>query len=33
MIAAAAYDNWVALGLAVATIGYLIAVLILPERF
>ena len=33
MIASAAYDNWVALGLAIATIGYLVAVLIFPERF
>lgn len=33
MIAVAAYDNWVALGLAAAIIGYLVAVLIFPERF
>ena len=33
MIAAAAYDNWVGLALAVAAIGYLVAVLIFPERF
>lgn len=33
MIAAASYDNWIALGLALATIGYLVAVLIFPERF
>ncbi|MGB8861944.1 MAG: potassium-transporting ATPase subunit F [Ilumatobacteraceae bacterium] len=33
MIAAEAYDNWVGLGLAVAALFYLIAVLIFPERF
>ena len=33
MIAAASYDNWVGLALAVAAIGYLIAVLVFPERF
>jgi K+-transporting ATPase KdpF subunit len=30
---AAAYDNWVGLGLAVAAIAYLVVVLIHPERF
>jgi len=33
MIAAAAYDNWVGLALAVGAIFYLVAVLIFPERF
>lgn len=33
MIAAASYDNWIGLGLAVVAIGYLIAVLVFPERF
>jgi K+-transporting ATPase KdpF subunit len=33
VIAAHAYDNWVGLALAVAALGYLIAVLIFPERF
>ena len=33
MIAAAAYDNWVGLALAVLAIGYLVGVLIFPERF
>jgi K+-transporting ATPase KdpF subunit len=33
MIAAASYDNWVALALAVAALGYLLAVLVFPERF
>jgi K+-transporting ATPase KdpF subunit len=33
MIAAAAYDNWIGLGLAVGTLIYLFAVLIFPERF
>jgi hypothetical protein len=33
MIATAAYDNWVGLGLAVAALFYLVAVLIFPERF
>ncbi len=33
MIAAAAYDNWVGLALVVAAIGYLVAVLVFPERF
>lgn len=33
MIAAAVYDNWVALALAVAALGYLLAVLVFPERF
>ena len=33
MIAAAAYDNWIALGLAVLVLGYLVAVLVFPERF
>ena len=33
MIAGAAYDNWVGLGLAVAALFYLVAVLIFPERF
>lgn len=33
MIAAAAYDNWVGLGLAITAIFYLVAVLIFPERF
>jgi len=33
MIAAAGYDNWVGLGLAVLGVLYLIIVLISPERF
>lgn len=33
MMATAAYDNWVGLGLAVAALFYLVAVLIFPERF
>ena len=33
MIATAAYDNWVGLGLAVLAIAYLVGVLIFPERF
>jgi hypothetical protein len=33
VIAAAAYDNWVGLGLAIVAIVYLLAVLIFPERF
>ena len=33
MIAAAAYDNWVGLALSIVAIGYLIAVLVFPERF
>ncbi|HQZ37181.1 MAG TPA: potassium-transporting ATPase subunit F [Ilumatobacteraceae bacterium] len=33
MIATEAYDNWVGLGLAVAALFYLVAVLIFPERF
>ena len=33
MIAAAAYDNWIGLALAIAAVGYLIAVLVFPERF
>jgi len=33
VIASAAYDNWVGLGLAICAIGYLVAVLIFPERF
>ncbi len=33
MIAAESYDNWVGLGLAVAALFYLVAVLIFPERF
>ena len=33
MIATAAYDNWVGLGLAVAAVLYLVAVLLFPERF
>jgi K+-transporting ATPase KdpF subunit len=33
MIAAAAYDNWIGLALAVVTLAYLVAVLIFPERF
>ncbi len=33
MIAAAAYDNWVGLGLAIAAVVYLVVVLIFPERF
>jgi K+-transporting ATPase KdpF subunit len=33
MIAAAAYDNWIGLALAVVALGYLIAVLVFPERF
>lgn len=33
MIAAAAYDNWVGLGLAALAVVYLVAVLIFPERF
>ena len=30
---AAAYDNWVGLGLAIAAVVYLVVVLIFPERF
>lgn len=30
---AAAYDNWVGLGLALVAIAYLVGVLIFPERF
>jgi hypothetical protein len=30
---AAAYDNWIGLGLAVATVLYLVIVLAYPERF
>ena len=33
MIAAASYDNWIALGLALLVLGYLVAVLVFPERF
>ena len=33
MIAFNTIDNWVGLALAVAALGYLIAVLIFPERF
>jgi K+-transporting ATPase KdpF subunit len=33
MIAAASYDNWVGLALAVLAAGYLVIVLIFPERF
>jgi K+-transporting ATPase KdpF subunit len=33
VIASQSYDNWVGLALAVAALGYLIAVLIFPERF
>ncbi len=33
MIAAASYDNWVGLALAVVAILYLITVLVFPERF
>jgi hypothetical protein len=33
MIAAAAYDNWVALGLAGLAVVYLVIVLVFPERF
>jgi K+-transporting ATPase KdpF subunit len=33
MIAATSYDNWIGLALAIAAIGYLIAVLVFPERF
>ena len=33
MIATAAYDNWVGLGLAIAAIAYLVVVLVFPERF
>ena len=33
MIAAASYDNWIGLALAVGALCYLLAVLIFPERF
>ena len=33
MIAAAGYDNWVALALAALAVVYLVLVLIFPERF
>jgi K+-transporting ATPase KdpF subunit len=33
MIAAASYDNWVALALSVGAFAYLLAVLVFPERF
>jgi K+-transporting ATPase KdpF subunit len=33
VIAAAGYDNWVALILAVLAVVYLVLVLIFPERF
>jgi hypothetical protein len=33
MIASAAYDNWVALGLASLAVVYLVLVLVFPERF
>jgi K+-transporting ATPase KdpF subunit len=33
MIANAAYDNWVGLAFALGAFGYLLAVLIFPERF
>ena len=33
MIATAAYDNWVGLGLAIAAVVYLVVVLVFPERF
>jgi K+-transporting ATPase KdpF subunit len=33
MIAAADYDNWVGLGVAVGLVAYLLFVLIFPERF
>ncbi len=33
MIAAASIDNWIALGIAVAGVLYLFAVLVYPERF
>jgi K+-transporting ATPase KdpF subunit len=32
-VIAGAIDNWVGLGLAVATVVYLVVVLISPERF
>ena len=33
MIAASSIDNWIALGIAVAGVLYLFAVLVHPERF
>jgi hypothetical protein len=33
MIAASSIDNWIGLGLAVAGVLYLLAVLVYPERF
>ena len=33
MIAAASTDNWIALGIAVAGVIYLFAVLVYPDRF
>ena len=33
MIAASSIDNWIGLGVAVAIVGYLIVVLMFPEKF
>ncbi len=30
---ASVVDNWIGLGVAVALVGYLVAVLVFPERF